>query len=671
MMVLEKSGRRQVARRPAFQRPFVRKTIFLCLWISVGVGIGSGCGDDDGSPDTVCGDGICQGGETAEACFADCGCGNGIINPGEQCDGAQMGAESCESLGYAGGTLTCTNSCVFNMLTCDGSVCGDGVISEDEQCDGEDLNGQTCVSLGFDSGSLSCADDCQFDTTQCVGDSCGDGVKDAGEQCDGQDLGEMDCDGLGYAGGRLRCRPDCTYDTTECTLELDCGNGVVDADEQCDDGGESATCDRDCTFVECGDGVVNISAGEDCDDSGSSPHCDADCTVVECGDGMLNTDAGEVCDPGGETMECDADCTLAECGDGWVNTAAAEQCDDGGNDDCDGCSASCTLEECGNGVVDCGEQCDGGGQTVDCDFDCTPAECGDGVKNIAAGEQCDDGGNSDGDGCSASCNWEQGAAVEVLLIPDSVDDRVSMFDPGDGTLLGDFIAPNTAADPYQLSIPVNAVQGPNDHIYVSDQGEDKIFEFAQDGTFIGVFASETQGIDNIRGIHFAGGDLYVSVGGSQLVARFDLNGNRLSDYVNDSSNPFDILFLDSGEMLMSNIKQPEAVRLYAPGGQSFSDLHSVVFPEQLNLTSSGTILVASFSESTVTELELGGTVMQTVSVGNARGCHALQNGHWLVTGSATGVEEINPAQNGTVEIEAAGAGWRFIERVVVASSVIP
>ncbi len=46
--------------------------------------------------------------------------------------------------------------------------CGDGVLQSDELCDGDDLGLATCERLGFDSGALACADDClQFDTAGC------------------------------------------------------------------------------------------------------------------------------------------------------------------------------------------------------------------------------------------------------------------------------------------------------------------------------------------------------------------------------------------------------------------------------------------------------------------------------------------------------------------------
>ena len=62
----------------------------------------------------------------------------------------------------------------------------------------------------------------------------------------------------------------------------------------CDDGGESATCNDDCTVAMCGDGMINASAGEICDDSGESATCDSDCTPAECGDGVANMSRGRV-----------------------------------------------------------------------------------------------------------------------------------------------------------------------------------------------------------------------------------------------------------------------------------------------------------------------------------------------------------------------------------------
>ncbi|HVR99741.1 MAG TPA: matrixin family metalloprotease, partial [Thermoanaerobaculia bacterium] len=53
-------------------------------------------------------------------------------------------------------------------LSVDGPVCGNGVLEAGETCDGADLGGQTCISQGFSGGSLSCNSTCNaFVTSAC------------------------------------------------------------------------------------------------------------------------------------------------------------------------------------------------------------------------------------------------------------------------------------------------------------------------------------------------------------------------------------------------------------------------------------------------------------------------------------------------------------------------
>jgi cysteine-rich repeat protein len=70
---------------------------------------------------------------------------------------------------------------------------------------------------------------------------------------------------------------------------------------------------------------------------------------------------------------------------------------------------------CGDGTTDPGEECDDAG-TVNgdgCSSNCLIEFCGDGITQAGLGEQCDDGGNVAGDGCSATCTSE-GAGVPAL-----------------------------------------------------------------------------------------------------------------------------------------------------------------------------------------------------------------------------------------------------------------
>ena len=77
------------------------------------------------------------------------------------------------------------------------------------------------------------------------------------------------------------------------------------------------------------------------------------------------------------------------CGNGIVE--AGEQCDDGGTTGGDGCSATCTIET--------------GFTCVGMPSVCTTT-CGDGI--VAGSEQCDDGNAINGDGCNNSCSVEPG-----------------------------------------------------------------------------------------------------------------------------------------------------------------------------------------------------------------------------------------------------------------------
>jgi hypothetical protein len=59
--------------------------------------------------------------------------------------------------------------CTFDFSSCTAPLtCGDGDLDGAEQCDGNNLDGKTCQSLGFASGSLACNANCSLNTSACV-----------------------------------------------------------------------------------------------------------------------------------------------------------------------------------------------------------------------------------------------------------------------------------------------------------------------------------------------------------------------------------------------------------------------------------------------------------------------------------------------------------------------
>lgn len=107
----------------------------------------------------------------ADACYR---CGDGTKDMAEACDGADLDGHTCASEGFGGGTLKCRMDC--KGLDTSGCTplasCGDGVKEGAEQCDGAQLGGQTCVGLGFDEGTLLCSATCTFDPGGCMSLMC-------------------------------------------------------------------------------------------------------------------------------------------------------------------------------------------------------------------------------------------------------------------------------------------------------------------------------------------------------------------------------------------------------------------------------------------------------------------------------------------------------------------
>lgn len=103
-------------------------------------------------------------------------CGDGIVDPGEECDD-----------GNRNNNDACTNSCRRN-------VCGDGIVHVGvEECDQGVNNGRRTCTADYGSSCLSCSTSCRHVASS--GGFCGNGVREGSEQCDGtQGLGSCSGD---------------------------------------------------------------------------------------------------------------------------------------------------------------------------------------------------------------------------------------------------------------------------------------------------------------------------------------------------------------------------------------------------------------------------------------------------------------------------------------------
>ncbi len=390
----------------------------------------SSCGNKlEDSADEKCDDGNVLSGD---GCSADCksteGCGNGYVDTalGEVCDnGPNVGSQGCSA--DCKSNLECGNGITDSAL---GELCDDGNkrsgdgcsmdclslefctnnytdLAKDEACDdGNSINGDGCSSdcrsrevcgngitdiieeEACDDGNFidgdGCSGNCRSDET------CGNGIVDTAianpEQCDdGNNANDDTC-------------------STDCRAITGCGDGIVNGNEQCDDGNQvnDDDCPSTCFAARCGDGYEDKEAPhvEACDTGGESATCNLNCTDSRCGDGIVNRSAGEHCDTSGETPFCTAQCRFSWCGDGHVNQAAGEECEVASSPAGE-CLPTCKLNRCGDGKKDPGEACDDGNKNAcgTCSADCSRVQLNKGFGRITIHDVSD---IADGDTFSLS-----------------------------------------------------------------------------------------------------------------------------------------------------------------------------------------------------------------------------------------------------------------------------
>ena len=254
-------------------------------------------------------------------------------------------------------------------------------------------------------------------------------------------------------------------------------------------------------------------------------------------------------------------------------------------------------------------------------------------------------------------------AQQTLLVPETTNDVVMLFDAMDGSLVNpSFIDVGAVGG----SNPIEAI-AVGSELWVSDQFADAIYRFSLDGTtFLG---SITGGLDNLRGLEHAG-NVYQSNAGTgngapgDGVVVLDTSGAPVTTF--STGDPFDVK-LYNGELLVSDSVQDDIER-YALDGTflgNFDDGTSgMSWPEQINVKSNGNLLIGTFLSDGIYELDPSGALVTSYDLmaiaghDGIRGAFELGDGNILYTNDQ-GVHVLDPVGMTSTTVHA-GVNARFI-----------
>jgi hypothetical protein len=267
-------------------------------------------------------------------------------------------------------------------------------------------------------------------------------------------------------------------------------------------------------------------------------------------------------------------------------------------------------------------------------------------------------------------------ATDVLLIPDSGNDRIWMASPVDGSILDDaFIGPDAF-----LSQPIQIIPSGTGTLLVTDENRDAVFEYSGFGNYRRTIAGPEHGVDRAYGICVKDGFAYFTSVGNRKIFRVNLAGGApevFCDFL-DRGDPRGIQPFGSG-FLVGNSTTDDIEIVTATGAIQPTPFHTsdgllgINFPQQMQPIAGGNWLAAGFSAPWGIYFydSLGFQYSAYASPEvflSPRGCYLLDNGDLLYTGG-TRIDRIaiKTATNQNI-VNQIGTSFRWIDRFTLPES---
>src|SRR5690554_2172366 len=214
-----------------------------------------------------------------------------------------------------------------------------------------------------------------------------------------------------------------------------------------------------------------------------------------------------------------------------------------------------------------------------------------------------------------------------------------------------------------------AVKQIGDEIWVTDQISDLIYRFDEDGNHLGNISG---GIDNIKGLDLIdNSEVWVTNAGTangapgDAIVRFDMNGNNLGFYPTGSNSSFDVLDVGNGEVFISFISEGSPIERWDYNGNFINNVvepNNLNFAQQVDITASGNLLVGNFSSPSgvyVFDVDTGDQIEYWSQTG-VRGVMETGDGSILWSNSA-GIHRLDPTTGSSTLL--LGGASQFFGRV--------
>ncbi len=263
-------------------------------------------------------------------------------------------------------------------------------------------------------------------------------------------------------------------------------------------------------------------------------------------------------------------------------------------------------------------------------------------------------------------------SAQYLMLVESTGDKGALLNRTDGSLVNlNFILEDNAL--YPMTTPKAAIQVDNE-IWVSDQVNDVIYRFTASltPTFIGAINT---GLDNIRGIRYVNGVVYVCNSGTangapgNAIIRYTPQGTLIDSFTSNIS-PFDVVAFN-GNIVVGDSNVDDLTQ-YTFAGTFVNTVHNgnvttgVHFPQQIHVFPTGPnnadeFWVAGFSPPFgIYRISASGAIVNRYITPSApRGLYPLDNGNWVYTDGVS-MRSVNLANPSDATIVISGISGQYI-----------